>query len=165
VSGRTEPVDVHGPIRTTYNLWKQFGCFPAFMNGVESIGRGGVGLCVAGDFVGVGREVHKVPRPRALVVRMGHSPVVARTVHVSASRRSSNRVPGGLRSGHRLSLAGWVRPSYRRSPWLGPTLAAFVVLGLLYSWAAPVPAPGYPSVGRPGSPNPVVALNPPAGRR
>jgi hypothetical protein len=47
----------------------------------------------------------------------------------------ANRIRGAVR---RPNLRLWVRPAYQRSPWIGPTLAAFTVLALLYTWAAPV---------------------------
>jgi uncharacterized membrane protein len=33
----TESVDVHAPVRRTYNQWTQFESFPAFMDGVERV--------------------------------------------------------------------------------------------------------------------------------
>ncbi|MEV4516374.1 SRPBCC family protein [Dactylosporangium sp. NPDC049525] len=37
MSGVTETIDVHVPVRTAYNQWTQFESFPQFMSGVESI--------------------------------------------------------------------------------------------------------------------------------
>jgi len=33
----TQSVDVHAPVRRTYNQWTQFESFPAFMEGVEQV--------------------------------------------------------------------------------------------------------------------------------
>jgi len=33
----TQSVDVHAPVRRTYNQWTQFESFPAFMEGVERV--------------------------------------------------------------------------------------------------------------------------------
>jgi uncharacterized membrane protein len=37
MSGVTETIDVHVPVRTAYNQWTQFESFPQFMGGVESV--------------------------------------------------------------------------------------------------------------------------------
>ncbi|MET7420864.1 SRPBCC family protein [Dactylosporangium sp. NPDC005555] len=37
MSGVTETIDVHVPVRTAYDQWTQFESFPQFMSGVESI--------------------------------------------------------------------------------------------------------------------------------
>jgi hypothetical protein len=53
----------------------------------------------------------------------------------SGRQAAANRIRGAVRL---PNLTLWVRPAYHRSPWIGPTPAAFIVLALLYTWAAPV---------------------------